>query len=128
MGADEEVEVEEEVEEVEEEYMAMDFLYQHNVNQKVSADVTDADLLLFMYVVHETSKMAEEAEFSFYKGIAKRAQEGAIVVICDVMQRSRSDINKVIEAIRSIREIVVLDEKKAGDVVRYTTECTVLSF
>ena len=100
----------------------------HDVNTHCGEYMSSFDILLFMYVVHETSKTAEENGYSFYKGVAQNVQDGTIMIICDVMEKSRRDMDKVIDAMRTVREIEIIIEKRSDDTVRNATESSVFVF
>eukprot|EP00282_Hemiselmis_andersenii_P029987 CAMPEP_0169463248 /NCGR_PEP_ID=MMETSP1042-20121227/20005_1 /TAXON_ID=464988 /ORGANISM="Hemiselmis andersenii, Strain CCMP1180" /LENGTH=296 /DNA_ID=CAMNT_0009575965 /DNA_START=80 /DNA_END=966 /DNA_ORIENTATION=+ len=46
-------------------------------NDKASADIFAADLIIFAYVSHETSQVARSSDFAFYRGVCKGAKKGA---------------------------------------------------
>jgi len=98
----------------------------HDVNTHVSVNAAQFDIFLFYYVVHETARAAAATNYIFYRDLSLRAKEGAILVICDVMEHSRGVIEDVMETMRGVREIVILDEKRFDDTVRNTTESVVV--
>ena len=54
--------------------------------------------------------------------------KGTIMIICDVMEKSRRDMDKVIDAMRTVREIEIIIEKRSDDTVRNATESSVFVF
>ena len=52
------------------------------------------------------------------------------MIICDVMEKSRRDMDKVIDAMRTVREIEIIIEKRSDDMhtVRNATESSVFVF
>ena len=50
------------------------------------------------------------------------------MIICDVMEKSRRDMDKVIDAMRTVREIEIIIEKRSDDTVRNATESSVFVF
>eukprot|EP00961_Rhodomonas_salina_P214693 2899363-Rhodomonas_salina.1 len=77
------------------------------VNRKV--EIAEVDLLLFFYVCHETS---QRNKMSFYRDVATRAKEGALVVIADVHSHSRSHLAEVVRCMAEKRKILPLPLKK----------------
>lgn len=75
-------------------------------NRKV--DVGGVQLLLFFYVCHETSLLARKGGHQFYSDVARQATDGAIVIIADVTDRSRADLQLVADAMAKERRIELL--------------------
>jgi hypothetical protein len=79
-------------------------------NSKV--DVTDADLLLFFYVCHETSIASAASQHCFYVDLARAAKRGAVVIIADVMKHSQTALQEVFAAMSKVRSLELLRMKK----------------
>ena len=79
-------------------------------NMKVQ--IEHVDLFLLFYVCHETSKLASAQGYQFYKGLARVAKPGAIVVICDVMNRSAEDLQRVVHSMSTVRQLSILPASK----------------
>jgi hypothetical protein len=65
--------------------------------------VRDLDVLAFMYVCHETWTRAEASDLVFYRQLATMAKTGCLVVICDVMGKSRATLERIAAAMTDAR-------------------------
>eukprot|EP00941_MAST-03F_sp_MAST-3F-sp1_P004718 g4718.t1 len=73
-------------------------------NAKIK-NIEKLDIIVFSYVINETSEKAEKEGFVFYVDLAKKVREGCIVIIADVLNHSRFEIEKVIKVMSSVREV-----------------------
>ena len=87
----------------------------YHINTKVREEIATLDVLLFFYVCHETAAKAKEQGHVFYRDVATHVKEGTLMVICDVMERSREEMLTVVAVMGQVRHVEVLQEKRKND-------------
>jgi len=92
-------------------------------NLPMVAALPCADLFVFAYVVHETSKAASSADWSFYKDLGLQCKPGAVLVFADVMGHSAQVFADVHAAMLSAMQ----SAKDCRTVVRLPTPDTTAS-
>ena len=100
----------------------------YHINTKVREEIATLDVLLFFYVCHETAAKAKEGGHVFYRDVATHVKEGALMVICDVMERSRKEMLTIVAVMGQVRHVEVLQEKRKNDTTRHTTESMAVRF
>jgi hypothetical protein len=100
----------------------------YHINTKVREEIATLDVLLFFYVCHETAAKAKEEGHVFYRDVATHVKEGALMVICDVMERSRKEMLTIVAVMGQVRHVEVLQEKRKNDTTRHTTESMAVRF
>ena len=78
-------------------------------NRAAAAPLYGADLLVFAYVCHETSRAAALSGHAFYRDLAVGARAGALLLFADVQSRSAAALAAVYAA---MEEAVAVSERR----------------